>query len=305
MLAAGLAYTAERDLDGSRHTMLAWQAMSDLHRGRWEAAGAVAQEVARHQRLSPTGRIPALIVLGRLRARRGGPGAQPELDEALALAAKVGNVQRVGIARAARAEAAWLAGEPVRAGDEARADYDLVVQRQHPWSTGELAFWRWRAGDNLTAPAWAAEPFALQMAGEWQAAADAWERLGCPYEQARALADGDRPAQLKALALFERLGARPAAEALRQKVQAAGGPTLRGPRPATRRNRFGLTARQMEVLGLLAQDLSNAEIAARLHLSAKTVEHHVAAVMGKLGVNSRSAAAEIARAEGEGPMPGR
>jgi DNA-binding CsgD family transcriptional regulator len=235
-------------------------------------------------------------VLGQLRARRGDPGAMPPLDEALELARKVGNLQRVGVARAARAEAAWLAGDRARAGEEARADYERVVRRQHPWSTGKLAYWRWRAGEAVDWPAWTARPYVLEMSGDWQAAALEWEQLGCPYEQARALAEGDSAAQGRALAIFERLGARPAAEALRQRLQAAGGAVPRGPRPSTRQNPFGLTARQLEVLELLALDLTNAEIGERLHLSAKTVEHHVAAVMDKLDVRTRAAAAAALRA---------
>ncbi|MCC6190533.1 MAG: helix-turn-helix transcriptional regulator, partial [Anaerolineales bacterium] len=259
-------------------------------------AAALAGDVLSRDYISPTGRIPALMALGRLRARRGEPGAGPLLDEAQNLSAKVGNLQRVGVARAVRAETAWLAGDRATAGIEARADYDAVVRRRHPWSTGELAYWRWRAGEALQAPAWTAQPFALEMAGDWQAAADAWARLGCPYEQARALALGDGAAQARALTIFEHLGARPAAVALRQRLQAAGEAVSRGPREATRDNPFGLTQRQSEVLALLALDLTNAEIAERLHVSPKTVEHHVAAVMAKLEVPSRTAAAAKAHA---------
>ena len=68
----------------------------------------------------------------------------------------------------------------------------------------------------------------------------------------------------------------------------------RGPRPQTRDNAAGLTERQHEVVGLLAQGLSNAEIAQRLVVSVRTVDHHVAAVLSKLGVTSRRDAARRA-----------
>ena len=162
--------------------------------------------------------------------------------------------------------------------------------------TGELAFWRWRAGDMVMLPEWTAEPFALQITGDWQEAATAWEWLGCPYEQARALADGDVGAQMAALALFEQLGARPMAEIVRQKLRDAGVQAVpRGPRTTTKENPFGLTNRQVEVLTLLTENLTNAQIAARLHISPKTVDHHVSAVLGKLDVSSREEAAETAR----------
>jgi DNA-binding NarL/FixJ family response regulator len=147
----------------------------------------------------------------------------------------------------------------------------------------------------VTLPEWTAKPFALHIAGDWRAAAQEWQRLDCPYEQARALADGDAAAQTTALEIFDRLGARPAADALREKMQAAGLRVPRGPRPSTRENPFGLTPRQVDILRLLTEGLSNGEIAARLHLSPKTVDHHVSAVLAKLDVHSREEAAELVR----------
>jgi len=149
---------------------------------------------------------------------------------------------------------------------------------------------------------WLAEPYRLEMAGEWRAAAAAWERRRCPYEAARALAEGDAAAQLEALRRFEALGAGPAAAALRRRLRGAGVASVpRGPRPATRDNPFGLTNRQIDILRLLAEGLTNAQIAARLHLSPKTVDHHVSAVLAKLDVATREAAAERAAAL---PPPG-
>jgi DNA-binding CsgD family transcriptional regulator len=244
---------------------------------------------------STSGQIPALVALGRVRARRGDPGAEEALEEVLALVIKMGNLQFIGIPRAARAEAAWLAGDRGLTLEHARAAYDIVVGKHHPWLTGELAFWR--AGDDVQPlPEWTAKPFALHITGDWRAAADEWQRLGCPYEHARALADGDHEAQLAALEIFDHLGARPAADELREKMRAAGARNIpRGPRSATRENPFGLTDRQMEILGLLVEDLTNADIAARLHLSSKTVDHHVSAVLAKLDVHSREEAAKLVR----------
>jgi DNA-binding NarL/FixJ family response regulator len=135
----------------------------------------------------------------------------------------------------------------------------------------------------------------LHIAGDWRGAANAWESLGCSYEQARALADGDTAALLAALAIFEQLEARPMAELVRQRLRTAGVQTIpRGPRPTTKENPFQLTNRQLEILTLLTEELTNAEIAARLHISPKTVDHHVSAVLGKLQVSSREEAAELA-----------
>jgi DNA-binding CsgD family transcriptional regulator/tetratricopeptide (TPR) repeat protein len=299
VFAEGIAFVAERDMDRLQDFMLAWRALMYMHQGRWNEAVELATSILHDPRRSTSGRIPALVALGRVRARRGDPGAETTLNEALEAGIKQGNLQRIGIIRAPRAEAAWLAGDRELTLEQVRAGYDIVVGKHHPWLVGELAFWRWRAGEAVSPPEWTARPFALHIAGDWRAAADEWQRLGCPYEQARALADGDHAAQLAALDIFDRLGARPAADELREKLRAAGERNIpRGPRPATRENPFGLTDRQMEILGLLVEDLTNGEIAIRLHLSPKTVDRHVSAVLAKLDVHSRADAAALARGRG-------
>jgi DNA-binding CsgD family transcriptional regulator len=156
---------------------------------------------------------------------------------------------------------------------------------------GELSYWRWLAADlePESLPQHTAEPFARAVHGDWRGAAQAWQARGCPYESARALAAGDDPDALReALAIFEALGARPMAERVQRQLRERG---VRGPRPSTRAHPAGLTSREVEVLALVAEGLSNAEIAERLTLSSKTVDHHVSSVLGKLGARSRTEAA--------------
>ena len=118
--------------------------------------------------------------------------------------------------------------------------------------------------------------------------------MGCPYEQALALAEGDESAQLAALEILETLGAGPAVERLRQTLRATGVRGIpRGPRPSTKENPAGLTNRQIEVLALMADGSSNAEIADRLFISPKTVDHHVSAILAKLEARTRAEAVAI------------
>src|SRR5690606_29791946 len=130
----------------------------------------------------------------------------------------------------------------------------------------------------------AAEPFGLMVSGQWHEAALAWEHIGCPYEQALALMDGDSGARLEAVAILDRLGARPLAQRLRGRLRDEGAASIpRGPRGDTRSHPAGLTARQAEIHRLLADGLTYGEIASRLFISSRTVEHHVSAILRKYG----------------------
>ncbi len=297
-LAEGIAYTAERDLDYANHYMHAWLALVRLYQGRWSEAAEIAGGVIALPNASVISRIMALVALGRVHARRGDADPGPVLDEALELAVQTGTLQRLAPVRAARAEAAWLAGDGVRAAAEARAAYDLATKHCHRWFTGELVLWRTLGGDEVDLPTWAAAPFLWQLKGSWRRAAAAWESLGCVYEQARALAGGDPSGQIAALEIFTALGAGPAAAALRQRMRCAGVRKIpRGPRQTTRQNPFGLTTRELQILGCLSTGLTNSGIGAKLHVSPKTVDHHVSSVLSKLGAASRGEAARIAHAE--------
>jgi DNA-binding NarL/FixJ family response regulator len=140
-------------------------------------------------------------------------------------------------------------------------------------------------------------PYAASLRGDWRAAAADWDRRGCPYERAEALADGDGPAIEEALEIFLGLGAAPAADRVRQRLRRLG-IRRRGARAATRGHPAGLTPREAEILALIAEHLSNPAIAERLFVSAKTVEHHVSALLAKLGAASREEAAALAHRQG-------
>jgi DNA-binding CsgD family transcriptional regulator len=300
----GIRYCTEHDLDTWRLYMLMSWARAEFEQGRWSEATGTVEVVLRDPRTAPPSRINALAVLGRVRARRGDPGVWPPLDEALALAAVSGELQRLGPVAVARAEAAWLEGDPAPARPVVEDALDLAERmggQAWPWLVGELAFWLWRLGgpDRLPTvrlPGGVAEPFVLHMAGAWDAAADRWRALGCPYEAAAALADSDQEPQLRqALTELERLGARPLAAAVARKLRELGVRGLaRGPRPTTRANPANLTARETEVLALVTEGLRNADIARRLFVSPKTVDHHVSAILAKLGVRTRGEAARAA-----------
>jgi DNA-binding CsgD family transcriptional regulator len=292
--AAGIEYCSERDLDLWRYYLLAGRARLDLERGRWTEAVDSAMPVLRARYVSVLPRIRALIVVGLARARRGEPDCWAPLNEALALAEPTGDPHRIATVAAARAEAAWLEGRRDAVMEATEAALPLAAGRGASRLVGALAYWRWRAGAPDGPPAGGAKPYTLQMAGEWRRAADLWAKIGCPYEAALALAEShEEDALRRALEIFDRLGARPAAGMTARRLREMGVRRIpRGPRPTTRAHPAGLTARELEIVPLLVQGLSNAEIARRIYVSSKTVDHHISSILSKLGARRRG---EVAR----------
>jgi DNA-binding CsgD family transcriptional regulator/tetratricopeptide (TPR) repeat protein len=294
----GLPFLEDRGLELWRIYLLAYKAGAELHQGRWAEALDSASLVLRERFLSTLPPALALTVIGLVRARRGDSDVWGPLDEALALVERSGELQRLAPVAAARAEAAWLEGEPDKVGHATEAATRLAGERAAAWPLGELAMWRWRAGLLHEAPTAAAEPYAQQIAGNWRRAAELWRELGCPYEAALALADGDDEDALRtALEELQLLGASPAAAIVARGLRERGASGLpRGPRRATLQNPAALTPRELEVLALVAEGLRNAQIAERLYLSRRTVDHHVSAILRKLDVPTRGqASAEAVR----------
>jgi DNA-binding CsgD family transcriptional regulator/tetratricopeptide (TPR) repeat protein len=294
-ITAGLAYCEGIDFDVYRYYLLSWQAKLRLAAGRWDEAARLAGICLGEP--CPFARIHALVALGLVRARRGDPDPWTPLDEALESALPRHELQWIAPVAIARAEAAWLEGRNDAALAATDAAFEFSCAKNSPYTTG-LAYWRWRAGLRPEVPVSDNDPYALEMAGEWARAAELWAMTGCPYESALALASsGDDDALRQALTELQQLDARPAADVVARKLHERGVRGLpRGPSRETRNNPANLTTREVGVLALVAQGLHNADIAERLFVSPKTVDHHVSAILRKLGVRTRGeAGAEAVR----------
>jgi DNA-binding CsgD family transcriptional regulator/tetratricopeptide (TPR) repeat protein len=290
----GIAYCSERGFELFRLYLLTFRALNELNEGRWDEAADTAASVLRVPRSSTTPRIRTLVILALVRARRGDPGQRELLDEAWALAEPTGELLRLWPVAAGRAEEAWLRGDYDEVRSATESTLALAVDRGAAIPIGDLAVWRFRTGLDDGLAAEAARPYATELAGDASRAAEKWAELGSPYEAALSRAQTDDVEALgRAHDSLQALGAKPAAAFVARRLRERGVAVARGARPATRDNPVNLTARELEVLGLVAEGLRNADIAQRLFLSQKTVDHHVSAILRKLEVRTRGEAGAV------------
>lgn len=300
-LEEGIAYARHTEQLSQLSYLEASRARLLMETGQWEEAIRLGEDVlSRPQQLGVT-IVPAAYAVGRSKARRGDGDAGKVLARAWEVAEASDELQRMAPVAFALAELGWLSG---RLGGEDRR-LETVWERARevgfPWFLGELAVWRMRAGSEppLSLVPELPEVYSLMLEGRWVEAAGLWEGLECPYERGECLVEsGVVEAMLEGLEVLDGLGAVPLAQRTRGRLRELG---VQGvPRSETRGNPFGLTGRQVEVLELLVEGLTNAEIAERLFVSVRTVDHHVAAILTKLGVSSRREAAALAAEEGIG-----
>jgi DNA-binding CsgD family transcriptional regulator/tetratricopeptide (TPR) repeat protein len=302
-----LAYCEEHDI-GTFAVCLQGQRTAVLEQsGHWEECLSLSRALLDQHRLSPWNRLRPLCSMAKVMARRGQPGFWPYLDEAMESALRLGEAHWIRPVGLARTEAHWLEGRL----DAAISELDRIRSLSTaamPLATAAgataldrcwLALWLRR----LTGTSHPVdhpvdiEPFASQLAGEGARAAMLWDRLGCPYQAALALLDTNEEANLRAsLARLVDLGADATARRVRRTMRDLGIRSIpAGARTATKAHPRGLTAREQEILQLVAKGSSNEEISRSLFISVRTVEHHVSAILGKLGASTRKGAAKEAR----------
>lgn len=294
----GLAYASQRDFAAHRYVVEAYR----CYLVALDGDPSTAERDLRHivdMAGDPgnTGRY-SLPLLARLAARREATDAMDLLERAWANAVEGDSLTSLVPGAVAALEVEWLLGEDASGLARARVAVERLYQVPgRARYRGELLHWLRRVGadDDVAGPI--AEPYATGLRGDWRAAAAAWQTLGEPYESALALASADdEEAWADALSRLDDLGAKAAARRVRNQLRDRGVRMLpRGRQTATRAHPHGLTVRQAEVLALLAQDLTNAEIADRLVVSVRTVDHHVSAILQKLNVATRQQAADIIR----------
>jgi tetratricopeptide (TPR) repeat protein len=194
-------------------------ALAALARGDWTGAASSAEKVLTWPGLSPMHRIMPLVALALVHARQGRGPVAALLDEALRYA-EPDDVSRLGLVWAARAEAAWLSGDQTAARRESQRGLAIAGPDTDPWVRHELQRWVWLTGDDCGATDGPMTPYALEIAGDWNAAAVEWSRRGCRYETALAKLGGDVGAVEAALGSFKDLNAPAAARRAEQRLAA-------------------------------------------------------------------------------------
>jgi DNA-binding CsgD family transcriptional regulator/tetratricopeptide (TPR) repeat protein len=296
VLDVSLPLTVEFDLPVCHVWQLGTRGRLGLLQGDWEAAANDAAAVL-DRPSAPLARTWAHLVRGLVSLRRTGD-AGSDLDDAWDLAMRLGEPLRLMPAAAALVERAWLSRVP-----DARVDEAVLLLRRFDgvgleWARGDLAVWLQRLDPGLvTDNLEVSPPHRLQLSGHSAQAAKAWEQLDAAYDQAVAQVETGEPDALRqGLGFLDRLRADAVAARLRQDLRDRGVTNVPArPRAATLTNAVGLTAREVEVLALLDEGLSNAELAARLYISPKTADHHVSAILSKLRVTNRRQAARTGR----------
>ncbi|TAM78612.1 MAG: helix-turn-helix transcriptional regulator [Chloroflexota bacterium] len=292
----GMRYVEEHDLGTFSLCLRGTRGSALMRLGRWDEAVAVARS-ALDEVASPINRMYVSVPLATIQARRGEAAAAELLARIWQLAIGTDEIDWLTLVSAARLEAAWLSGTVDEVADDVRRVYDRGRGKASVWYRGPLAVWMRRTGladaglgDGLP------EPYTTELRGEHLVAARLWHELGCPYEEALALADSAQEDALRAaLEILDGLAATAAAAIVRRTLRQLGARAIpRGARAVTKANPFQLTEREVEVLSLLGAGLPNGDIAGRLFISERTVEHHVAAVLAKVGARSRVAAAREA-----------
>ncbi len=291
-LTEALEYALDNELEDLRAFALTFRAGSHIWRGEWDRAEDDAREALAiwTDQHNMTLHCEQIIVHSML--RRGSPQVAESLERLLTKAKQAAPGDWWDSA-CVLSEAYWL-------DDSLPFDREWVigVYFQHAyesWFHGMLGGWLLKKGLIEDVSSQFAEPYRLQAQGDWEGAASFWNDLGAPYEEAVALHDGPVEAKLRALSILDDLGAVPLATRIRKELREAGVKGVpAGPQRSTRDHIAGLTPRQAEVLGLIAEGLSDHEIADRLFIASRTAEHHVSAILSRLNASTRDDAVALA-----------
>jgi ATP/maltotriose-dependent transcriptional regulator MalT len=290
-LEEGIQYCDERDLDMGTAYLALCESLLNLDTGQWDNAFCIADSLVKKEGQPAVIKIGALVVLATIKMRRGEGGIAPLLAEAKDKAVDTFETQRIIPALTAILEYEWITGTYILEEKELDAAMGLVKKKEKFYDCSEFAFWLLKVRGRHLRLNEMYEGYQCSNRADAVKAAALWEELGCTYNHALLLFEGSESDKRKAILIVQKLGAGAIFEKMKQQMRASGIKSVpKGIRKETRSNIAFLTGRELHVLPLLKQGLRNREIAERLFISPKTVDHHISSILFKLDVRSRTTA---------------
>ena len=291
ILDAGIRYCEECDLDSWTTYLLSSKASLCLETGEWNEAYSIADRLINNEDSAAVVRIGALAVLATIKMRRGEDDALPLLEEAKEKAFETMELQRIIPALVAMLEYEWITGKYIIDNEALTTTVEMVSKMGNRYENGQFAFWLYKARYQRLFLQDYAEGYDAYTTSSSLAASNFWNKSGCPYEQALTLFEGTSDDKRKAISIVHGLGATAVYEKMKFEMRSSGIKSIpRGARKSTLSNAALLTQRELDILQLLNEGLQNKEIASRLFISPKTVDHHISSILYKLEVNSRTKA---------------
>ncbi|GGM97071.1 LuxR family transcriptional regulator [Dyadobacter beijingensis] len=295
ILQEGLTYCEKRDLDSWTNYMLSLKARMRLETGAWDDACEIATELLANEEQPAVVTIGPMVVLGTVKMRRNEPGALPLLTRAKTKALETMELQRIIPAFTALLEYQWLTGESILQATELEKTMEMTQKMGSMYEIQEFCFWLKKYSDHDTDFTGIYDAYVASNFSPAKSYSQTANFSNCPYEEALTLFDGDETGKTQAIRAMQHLGAAATYEKLKYLMRAEGLKRIpRGMRKSTTANSANLTLREVDVLQLLNEGLRNKEIASRLSVSTKTVDHHISSLLLKLNVDSRAKAVQQA-----------
>jgi len=291
----GIQYCEDRDLDLYTILLMVFRARLHFETGNWQQAYDIANDFIKKEDQLAIVKTGALVIVSTIKMRRGDSDLLPLLLEAKEKAFETIEPRSVIPTVAALLEYEWITGTSFISQADLNYAISMFETRGNIYEKSEFAFWLSKAGKQQLQLDEYFEGYDLHNKASALNAADLWKQLGCPYEQALALFEGNEDDKRKAIEMVHNLGADAVYEKLKLEMRRSGIKSIpRGIRKTTQSNPAFLTDRELDILQLLQEGLHNKEIASRLFISAKTVDHHISSILFKLDVNSRIKAVQEA-----------
>jgi DNA-binding CsgD family transcriptional regulator/tetratricopeptide (TPR) repeat protein len=287
ILHEGILYTDERELGFWKLSMLSVKAKLNLETGNWNDALTIAEKLLNTE-YKGSFNLFGMVVVAQINLRTGRPGALEMLMKAKDLAYERFDLQALISIVIALLEYEWLSGEKIMESSEMVTLIAVIDRCIYFMDANEFAFWLMKARNQHMKVKTVYDAYHVSNVTSARKAAVHWNKLGNPFMHAQTLFDGDDEDKKKSASIIQQLRAENVYERMKQEMRSSGIKGIpRGLRKTTKANVALLTGREMDVLALLKDGLQNKEIAGKLFISAKTVDHHISSILFKLDVNSR------------------